>query len=52
MLYDFGPRLLKLRKDKILRSRWWLNVQKGLIRTCDFQIQCWGNTKVILPFRD
>ena len=51
MLYDFGPRLLKLRIQNCSNN---LNqvVQKGLIRTCDFQIQCWGNTKVILPFRD
>lgn len=52
MLCDFGPRLLKLRKEKILRSRWWLNVQKDLTQICDFQIQCRENTKGISPFRD
>lgn len=52
MLYDFGPRLLKLRKDKNLTQQMVVERAKGLIRTCDFQIQCWGNTKVILPFRD
>lgn len=52
MLYDFGPRLLKLRKDKNLTQQMVVERAKGFDPNLRLSDSVLGNTKVILPFRD
>lgn len=40
MVYDLGPRLLKLRKDKNLTQKMVVNRAKGSTQIYAFRIQC------------
>lgn len=46
MVYEFGARLLQLRKAKNLLSRHWLIALRHLTPTCDYLIQSLVNMKV------
>ena len=52
MLYDFGPRLLKLRKDKNLTQQMVVERAKGFDPNLRLSDSVLENTKVILLFRD
>ena len=52
MLYDFGPRLLKLRKDKNLTQQMVVERAKGLDPNLRLSDTVLGKYERDLPFRD